>query len=190
LCPALSHLRCAHRLLHRLRPSTPLLPIGQKAMRAALAALALFVSTAALAAPPAPTSLAIIACRVDDLTGQPGRQDPAMAAHNWRDLELHIVNGELECKREVIELQDQVEMLQQGKVLPLHPNFSEWSQCAAVAMSYAQTWNDANKGWAVVAAGCPAPIVDQNGNVLSYKLPECPSKLPGSDTPLKCRFDG
>lgn len=161
-------------------------------MRASICAAIGFLSIwtwPSIAVPQAPTALSIIACRVDDLTGQPGRHDPALAAHNWRDLELHIKDGELSCKREVVELQDQVQMIDPEHSMPLHPDFSVWSQCAGVAMSYSQVWNDAHKGWAVVAAGCPTPIVDGNGNVIGFKMPECPSYLPGTQTRIKCRFD-
>jgi hypothetical protein len=154
-----------------------------------LAAAVLILSGISATAAVPPTSLAIIACRVDDLTGQEGRHDPAMAARNWRDLELHIVDGELQCKREVVDLVDKVQMINPESSMPLNPDFSQWAQCAGVAMSYSQTWNEANKGWAVVAAGCPVPIVNNDGTVVDYKLPECPDYLPGTTSRIKCRFD-
>ena len=137
-----------------------------------------------------PTTLSIIACRTDDLTGQAGRQDPAFAANGWRDLEWHVNSSqELECKREVADLFDSADMMFPGKTKPLNPNFSNWSQCAGVAMSYAAKWNETHKGWSVMAVGCPVAIVDQTGRILSYKIPGCPTMLPGTDSRIKCIFD-
>src|SRR5690349_17828158 len=134
-------------------------------------------------APPAPTSLVIVACRVDDLTGQPGRHDPEMAAHGWRDLELHVNSAqEYECKREVLaNLEDSAvtSPLANAGLIPLNPDFSDRSQCAHVGAMKAAEWDQAHKGWATVAIGCPVPIVNQDGRVLSWKLPECPVYRPG-----------
>lgn len=161
-------------------------------LKLALSAAVLVLAVSETRQPPTapPTALAIIACRVDDLTGQPGRQDPEMAARGWRDLELHIKDGELQCKREVVDLIDQVQIIGPEHSFPLSPNFSEWSQCAGVAMAYAPLWNEHHQGWAVIAAGCPTPIVDGDGKILSYKLPECPTYLPGTTSRMTCRFDG
>src|SRR5262245_4714554 len=86
------------------------------------------------AAPPPPQTVVVISCRVDDLTGLPGRQDPTFAAKGWRDLEWHFDAGnELECKREEVPLQDGVALMS-PEVKELHPDFSDYAQCAAVAM--------------------------------------------------------
>ena len=138
----------------------------------------------------APTTLSIIACRTVDLTGQKGRQDPALAAPGWRDLEWKINSSqELECKREVADLLDSAEMMFPHKTKPLSPDFSNWSQCASAAMSYAAAWNEKHKGWAVMAVGCPVPIVNEDGQILAYKIPECPAKMPGTENRIKCSFD-
>ncbi|HUS84370.1 MAG TPA: hypothetical protein VMX56_04435 [Anaerolineales bacterium] len=139
----------------------------------------------------APTTLSIIACRTVDLTGQKGRQDPALAAPGWRDLEWFInPSQELECKREVADLLDSAEMMFPHKTEPLEPDFSNWSQCASAGMSYAAAWNEKHKGWAVLAVGCPVKIIDsETGNVLSFKIPECPSHMPGTENRIKCSFD-
>jgi hypothetical protein len=146
------------------------------------------------------TSLVIIACRVDDLTGQPGRHDPELAAKGWRDLELHIVNGELQCRREVLyDLQDatQFSTAAPADLIALNPDFSVPTSCARVGVVMAQAWNEQNKGWATIAVGCPVPIMSDNGTPddksddyqVGLKLPECPSFLPGTDSPMRCRFD-
>ena len=140
----------------------------------------------------APTTLSIIACRTVDLTGQKGRHDPALAANGWRDLEWKInASQELECKREVADLLDSSEMMfPNQETKPLNPDFSNWSQCASAAMSYAAAWNEKHKGWAVLAVGCPVKIIDtETGNVLSFKIPECPSHMPGTENRIKCSFD-
>lgn len=134
--------------------------------------------------PQAPTALAIIACRVDDLTGQPGRHDPAMAARGWRDLEPHVVFGELQCKRYLLPLDDAA-VFKGAK--PLTPNFGKWDQCARVAAGMFPTQE--NNGWAPLAAGCPTPITDlETGEIVGWKLPECPSKINGKEG-ITCKFD-
>lgn len=144
--------------------------------------------------PRAPTDLVVIACRSDDLTGKPGRHgvdpvtgeyDPTLAARNWRDLEPKVVDGALECKREVNQLQDQtVVMDPTGKLAkPLNSNFGNLAQCASASMFWSTQWNDAHPGWAVVATGCPTPIVDEQGVIKGWKMPDCP-RFVG-----KCKFD-
>ena len=160
--------------------------------RLSFAALLFALTVAqAAAAVPAPTALVIVACRVDDLTGQPGRQDPRLAARDWRDLELHVnKNQELECKRERIDLDDGVALnYGPGAAAPLNPDFGDWSQCARVGVMQAGDWNRKHPGWGVVAVGCPTPIVNGNGAVVGWKLPDCPTYLPGTTSRMRCRFD-
>jgi hypothetical protein len=137
--------------------------------------------------PPATQTLVIIGCRVDDLTGQPGRQDPDLAAKGWRDLEWHHdpEDFSLSCKREVIPLQDFVASLH-PTVKPLLTDFSKPAACAHVGGMYAPTWNEAHKGWAVMAVGCPVRI-ETDGKLTGWKLPDCPSSIGGKT--IKCKFD-
>jgi hypothetical protein len=138
----------------------------------------------------APTDVVVIGCRVDDLTGQPGRQDPALAAKDWRDLEWHIEQGELHCKREVSQLHDQAVIIDEsGKLAkPLNADFSDPAQCVHAGAMWAQKWNESHKGWAVMAIGCPVAITDERGVVKDWKMPECPSQI-GPLEGIKCKFD-
>jgi hypothetical protein len=138
----------------------------------------------------APTDLVVIGCRVDDLTGQPGRQDPALAAKDWRDLEWHVEGGELQCKREVSQLQDQAVVIDNtGKLAkPLNSDFYDRGQCTKAGAVWSVQWDRAHKGWAVMAIGCPAPITDGKGVVKGWKMPDCPRKI-GSIEGIKCNFD-
>ena len=142
---------------------------------------------------PAPTKAVLIACRVNDLTGQPGRHDPTMAAPGWRDYELRINDAqEYECKREELELNDSAQLAASAPadLLPLDPDFSDLNQCARVGVVQAQAWNEKHAGWAVVGVGCPVPIVNADGRVIAWKMPECPVHLPGSPgNRIKCTFD-
>ncbi|MGH6792058.1 MAG: hypothetical protein ACRECF_04895 [Methyloceanibacter sp.] len=182
-------------------------------------------------APPAPQSLVIVACRVVDLTGLPGRHDPAMAARDWRDLDLYInpKSLEYECKREQVDLEDAVaanyprkpfhiagvgdiwphEDHPQAPVTgslyaePLAPNFGGPTQCVRAGVVQSQKWNEENRGYAVVAVGCPSPIgIDSDGDgepdihtsgplkgqyvVKQWVLPGCPTYLPGTKNPRLC----
>jgi hypothetical protein len=158
--------------------------------------LALFVAgitAIALAADvPAPQSIVIVACKVDDLTGQPGRQDPNLAAKGWRDLELHInENQEYECKREVLHLEDGAIFGPNAPedLLTLTPDFADAMQCARVGMMQATEWNTRNPGWGVVAVGCPTRIVNEDGETVGWQEPGCPQKMPGTENRMKCVFD-
>ena len=143
----------------------------------------------ATAAPPAPQSIVIIACKVDDLTGQPGRQDPSVAIKGWKDLEWHFTNGnELECKREEVPLTDAVALMA-PELKELHPDFSDFSQCSAVGMQYAPAYEKDHRGWGVMAIGCPVQITADgpDGKVIGWHLPECPMAVGG--LAITCRFD-
>lgn len=141
----------------------------------------------------APNELVFVSCRVDDLTGQPGRHDPAMAAKNWRDLELHVnENQEYECKREVvsnIEDASQFEQLASAGLIPLDPNFGNPTTCARIGIPMAVAWDQQNPGWSVVAIGCPTRIVNEVGETVGWQMPSCPTNLPGTDSRMKCVYD-
>lgn len=151
-----------------------------------LIGLSLYPVWATAEPPKAPQTVVIIGCRVDDLTGQPGRQDPDLAAKGWKDLEWHFDKGlELQCKREVVPLEDAVAAFH-DTVKPLASNFADLAQCAHAGVMFAPKWEEANKGWAVMAIGCPVKI-EVDGKVVGYKLPDCPSSIGG--LAIKCRFD-
>ena len=136
------------------------------------------------AAPPAPQTVVVITCRVDDHTGEPGRQDPALAARGWKDLEWHFDKGlELECRRDVVPLEDAVAAAD-PTVAPLVSDFSKPMQCGRAGAMFA---TNVREGWAVMAIGCPVRI-ETDGVLTGWKLPDCPSEIGG--LPIKCRFDG
>lgn len=147
--------------------------------------------------PHAPQAIVVISCRADDLTGLPGRHgvdpvtgeyDPSMAAKNWRDLELHVQGGELDCKREAVEVLDQNVVV--NDAVQLNANFGEPAQCARAASLFFTTtqWDAHHQSWAVVGVGCPTPITDEQGRIAGWHMPECPSKL-GALEGIKCKFD-
>jgi hypothetical protein len=124
-------------------------------------------------------TLVIVACRVNDMTG---KRDPShdgvevRPAPGWKDLELYENKfGEAECKR--------IEYNQTEAKVAVPNDLRTTAGCMRSSMLIAPQWNEANEGWAVVAVGCPTPIIaDHNGNkmldegerIIGYKLPECP----------------
>jgi hypothetical protein len=156
-----------------------------------MALAAAFWVSAKAADVPAPTSIVIVACKVDDLTGQPGRHDPNLAAKDWRDLELHVNSSqEYECKREVLDLVDGSYFGPNAPedLIPLVPDFADWMQCARVGMMQASDWNGNHPGWGVVAVGCPTRIVNDKGETVGWQLPSCPTYLPGTSNRMRCSF--
>jgi hypothetical protein len=154
--------------------------------------LNLFPLMATAAPPQAPTTLVIVACRVDDLTDQ--NRYP-MAPKHFRDLEWHVNKSlELECKREEMPVED-LAVIQGAPPLP--NDFSNQTHCARAAMHFATEWGLRHSGWWPIAVGCPVPIMSDNGTpgdksddfVVAWKLPECPRYMPGTENRMKCRFD-
>jgi hypothetical protein len=146
--------------------------------------------------PRAPQSIAVISCRSDDLTGQPGRHGvdengiyhPELAAKNWRDVELHIEDATLQCKRELVKIEDKDVIV--NNEAPLNTNFGEPTQCARASVMFFATsqWDAKHSGWSVVGVGCPTPIVDDTGKIIDWHMPGCPSRL-GAIQGIKCLFD-
>lgn len=146
-----------------------------------------------------PTDLAVIACRVDDWTGKRPLPDNVIPTRDWRDLEWHRdAEFALECKRIAVKLQDAVTAnYSSKKAADLNPDWSEPTQCSARSMDLAPRWSAQNPGYWPLAIGCPTPIANNMGTpddtsddvIIDYKMPECPSYEPGTNTPMKCKFD-
>lgn len=132
----------------------------------------------------APHTISVVGCEIEDHTGEKGRQDPAMAAKGWRDYEWKIKDGVLLCKREEIKLTD--EIAEQTGLPELNSDFGDYAVCASVAMSYGPKWEAQNKGYAVMAIGCPTKITS-DGKVVGFKIPDCPREINGLI--LTCKFD-
>lgn len=145
------------------------------------------------APPAAPQTLVFVTCQVDDLTGTrpppgtPGAE--VMPAPGWRDLELRVVDGEYQCKRTQVDVEDAVAMNYARKPYkiagvgdifphedhpqapvtgslyaePLSPNFGDHGQCARAGIMMSTAWNENNPGHVVVAVGCPTPLMSDNG---------------------------
>jgi hypothetical protein len=127
-----------------------------------------------------PTKLAIIACRVDQAS-----QDQNSAAGDYRGLEWHVP---VECMR-VVETVTDAAALNAPSFRQKTPNLADYGICAEVAMAYAPIWEDSHRSWAIVKVGCPTKIVDADGNIIGWHMPECQGVLPGTNYPLRCRFD-
>ena len=127
-----------------------------------------------------PTKLAIIACRVDQTS-----HDQNSAAGDFRELEWHMP---VECMR-VVETVTDTAALNDPSLRQMTPNLADYGICAEVAMAYAPIWEDSHRSWAIVKVGCPTKIVDADGNIIVWHMPECQGVLPGTSYPLRCRFD-
>jgi hypothetical protein len=127
-----------------------------------------------------PAKLAIIACRVDQTS-----QDRAPEAGDFREFEWHMP---VECMR-VIETVTDAAALNHLRLRQMTPNLADYGTCAKVAMAYVPSWEASHRSWAIVKVGCPTKIVDADGNVIGWHMPECQGVLPGTRHPLRCRFD-
>lgn len=126
-----------------------------------------------------PTKLAIIACRVDR------RSKEGTTAGAERKLDWHLP---VECMR-VIETVKDAAALSNLWLRQMTPNLADYGTCAEVSMAYAPTWEATHRNWVIVKVGCPTKIIDADGNVVGWHMPECQGTLPGTDYPLRCRFD-
>jgi hypothetical protein len=163
--------------------------------------LILGVNVAYAADVPAPQSIVIVACKVIDMTGQPGRHgvdaagnyNEEAAAKDWRDLELYINprTQQYECKREQLDLVDGAIFGDNAPkdLLELTPDFADWGFCAHVGMMQAADYNREHPGWGVVAVGCPTRIIsNETGATVGWQMPSCPTYLPGTQSRMRCDF--
>jgi hypothetical protein len=158
------------------------------------------------AAPPviakkeAPTKLGVTVCRVDDWTGKRPLPEGVIPSRDWRDLEWHRdpLDHSLSCKFLTVQLEDAVAMNYSNKeAAALHPDWSDAGQCSARSMDFAPRWAEQNKGWWPLAIGCPKRVVQrvtgEDGTqvdvIIDYQTPPCPSYEPGTNFPMKCKFD-
>jgi hypothetical protein len=127
-----------------------------------------------------PTTLAIIACRID----QPSR-DQRSAPADLRELDWHMP---VECMRAVETVTDAA-ALKHPWLRQMTPNLADYGTCAEVAMTYAPIWEASHRGWGIAKVGCPTKIVNADGDIIGWHMPECQGVLPGTTYPLRCRFD-
>jgi hypothetical protein len=146
----------------------------------------LFAFPALAAPPPAPQTIVLVECRVDDL-GLDNLPDNVRPSREWRNLDWHRdpKDFSLSCKRTVVPLEDVVAAMDPS-VKPLASDFSDPNQCGHAGIMYSSSLK--HEGWAVAAIGCPVPIKDDQGTpsdqddvTIGWKLPDCPSWL-------TCRF--
>lgn len=141
--------------------------------------------------PRAPQAISVISCVVDDL-GLDVLPASVIPSREWKNLEWHRdKDGDLLCKRVIVEIQDKDEVVNNGT--QLHHNFGDPGQCVRGAALFFTTsqWDAQHQNYAVIAVGCPTPIVDaETGVITGWHMPECPSHVPGNPAmPLKCKFD-
>lgn len=190
-----------------------MIPIGLYGLAAALLVIPVTETRQPPIAPPQPMRLApglpditrsivLISCRMDDLTGTrpfpgtPGAEVRLIEQGQGksRDLDFHLDDSlEYVCRREIVTPEDDQlyhPAATHDNVVPLEPDFSQKFQCARAGMMFAGDYYEKNPGWGLVATGCPTPV-DLNGDGLidSYKLPECPVYMPGTNNRMRCRFD-
>jgi hypothetical protein len=111
-----------------------------------------------------PAILVLIVCKVA-LAGSPDQNSDQTGTQN---LEWAITNSMMTCQRNEVPLYDPA-----GDTTP--PNLMRAEECARTGIMVAAHWDEAHRGtnWRVWRVGCPSAIVNQNGAIVGYKLPEC-----------------
>lgn len=127
-----------------------------------------------------PTKLVIIACRVEAKQKRTSGLNPEITEPDWL---LPV-----ECMR-VIETVRDAAALNSLWLRERRPNLANEETCAKVAMTFVPEWEESHRNWLVVKVGCPVKIVDADGKIIGWHMPECQGTLPGTDYPLRCRFD-
>jgi len=127
-----------------------------------------------------PTKLVIIACRVEAKPKRTTGLNPEITEPDWL---LPV-----ECMR-VIETVRDAAALNSLWLRERQPNLANEGTCAKVAMTYVPEWEESHRNWLVVKVGCPVKIVDADGRIIGWHMPECQGTLPGTNYPLRCRFD-
>ena len=127
-----------------------------------------------------PSKLVIIACRVEAKQKATSGLNPEITEPDWL---LPV-----ECMR-VIETVRDAAALNNLWLRERQPNLANEETCAKVAMTYVPEWEESHRNWLVVKVGCPVKIVDADGRIIGWHMPECQGTLPGTNYPLRCRFD-
>ena len=140
--------------------------------------------------PRAPQAIAVVSCQVVDL-GFDVLPATVIPSREWRNLDWKTdAGGDLICKRELVEILDKDEVV--NGAVQLDHNFGDPGQCVRAAALFftVSAWDSKHPNYAVIAVGCPTPITDDQGKIIDWLVPGCPSHVPGNDAmPLKCKFD-
>lgn len=122
-----------------------------------------------------PPILVLIVCKT--VIAGPLDQNAAFTKHENRD--WAIENSMMVCRRHETQLYDPAEGQklnpQDDPAFPLRPNFFDYSQCARAGIMLSQQWDEAhrNGNWRVWRVGCPTPVINNRGELIGYKLPDC-----------------
>lgn len=123
------------------------------------------------APPAAPVALVLIVCKghTEAWSNDTDADNAKMTGvENWV---WDYPDAKMLCKRLEIPMIDPAEA---AGAAPLNPNFSDWSQCARAGIPLQQSWDQAHRTlpWRVWRIGCPVPIINQDGSVVGYKMPD------------------
>ena len=136
---------------------------------------------------PAPTALVIVACRVDDLTGQRGGRIRGSPRAIGRPRASRRKNQESNASASASIWTMASRATTSGAAAPLNPDFGDWSQCARGARCRPAT-DRKHPGWGVVAVGCPTDRERERrgGRPEAARLPHL---FPGTTSRMRRRFD-
>lgn len=106
-----------------------------------------------------------------------GAPDENAKFTGFENREWAIENSMMVCRRHEIELYDPVahQINPDDRPVPVEPNLFQYGICARASVQMQMDWDHKhrNTNWRVWRAGCPTPIVDNNGKLVGYKLPDC-----------------
>lgn len=114
-----------------------------------------------------PPILVLIVCKVA-LAGAPDQNADATGSQN---LEWATQNSMMTCQRSEVELYDPTA----DKAPSPPPNLMRSEECARAGVMLATRWDEQHRSspWRVWRVGCPSAIVNGEGAIVGYKLPEC-----------------
>ena len=129
-----------------------------------------------------PTAIVLIVCK----TMSAGPADPSAKFTGHENLKWATEHSMMICRRHEVQMYDQAEA--QGAT---SQQFSQ-VRCQRAGIVLGVNWDRSHRGskyrfWRVA---CPVPIVDtRTGEVLAYKMPECPRINKQDRVAVHCEVD-
>ncbi len=129
-----------------------------------------------------PAVVVVIACKVAFLPHQTPVDEQNASYTHHRPYEWAIKHSQMQCRRHEIQLYNSDNP--NAEFTPL--------KCMRASWQTRMQWDDGheNTSWRVWKTACPTPIINSaNGQILDWKLPECPRENRQGRVTVHCDVD-
>ena len=116
---------------------------------------------------PMPPVVVLVFCQVVSA----GPADQNSSNTGWQNLEWATVHSQMQCRRQEVALMDSAEI--QGADPRPFTQFDCWRAGMTLGTQY--DVGHPNSRYRFWRAACPVPMVNENGDIVAWKIPECGS---------------